>query len=233
MTAFYPLLDTPTTKYTVQAGCGFLDGAYYAATGNVHPAIDLNAVTGNDTDLGDPVHAADDGTVVSTGWDGYIGGIVEIRHADGSTSGYWHLRDVHVVKGQVVRGGDLVGQIGKGAKGNMAAHLHFYVLRAGVLRAASYWPSTLYKDRKTCEASVRADYHHPEEWLRARGAKRTLADLQGLRGTPGRVLVNDVEVTGQLVQRPDNGLTIDARTSTVRVYVNDPTPVSVPTLPPK
>jgi murein DD-endopeptidase MepM/ murein hydrolase activator NlpD len=233
VSAFYPVLNTPTTTYTVQPSCGFIDPAYFAATGSVHPAVDYNAITGNDTDLGDPVHAADDGTVLYTGWDAYIGGIVEILHPDGSISGYWHLRDVHVVKGQRVEGGDFIGQVGKGAKLNMKAHLHFYVKRAGVIRAPSYWPSTHIKNRAACEASVRADYHHPEEWLKARGAKRTLAELQAQRGSPTRVLVNDTEVTGQLVQRPANGLTIDARTSTVRVYANDPTPVSVPALPPQ
>ena len=123
MTAFFPLLDTPTTKYTVQAGCGYLDPAYLAATKSQHPAEDFNAVTGSDTDLGDPVHAADDGTVTYTGWDSYIGGIVEIQHADGSVSGYWHLRDLHVSAGQRVSGGDMIGQVGKGAQLNMNAHL--------------------------------------------------------------------------------------------------------------
>lgn len=234
MTAFFPLLDTPTTKYTVQAGCGFLDPAYLAATRSQHPAEDFNAVTGSDTDLGDPVHAADDGTVSYTGWDGYIGGIVEILHADGSTSGYWHLRDVHVATGQRVSGGDMIGQVGKGAQLNMKAHLHFYVKKPGVKLAPSYWPSTHDKNPVTCAAFIRQNYFVPSEWLKARGALRTLADLQALRGTPSRVLVNEVDVTGQLVQRPDNGVTIDARTATVRVYANDPRPTpSVPTLPQK
>jgi murein DD-endopeptidase MepM/ murein hydrolase activator NlpD len=234
MSPFFPMLDTPTTKYTVQGGCGYLDPAYLAATRSQHPAEDFNAVTGGDTDLGDGVLAVDVGTVSYAGWDTYIGGIVEILHPDGSTSGYWHLRDVHVRVGQPVNGGDLIGQVGKGAQLNMKAHLHFYVKKPGVRLAPNYWPSTHDKNPATCAAFIRANYFVPSEWLRARGAKRTLADLQALRGTPGRVLVNDVEVTGQLVQRPGNGLTVDARTATVRVYANDPRPVpAVPTLPPK
>ncbi|UQN06747.1 M23 family metallopeptidase [Deinococcus sp. QL22] len=231
--AFWPTLDTPTTRYTVQPGCAWLDPAYYKALGSVHPAIDLNAVTGSDTDVGDPVHGTDAGVVVAVMWDGYIGGIVEIKHGDGSISGYWHLRDIHVKLGQLVSGGDLIGQIGKGAKLSMAAHLHFYVKKAGVNLPPNYWPSTHMKERKACEAFVRENYHPPEEWLHARGAKRTLASLQVLRGEPMRVLVNDVEITGQLVQRPDNGVTVDARTQTVRVYVNsrEPEPISIPALP--
>lgn len=232
MTAFWPTLNTPTTTYTVQPGCDFLDPLYLKATGSVHNAQDFNAVTGSDSDLGDPVHAADDGTVTYTGWDGYIGGIVEIRHSDGSTSGYWHLRDIHVKKGDTVAGGDLIGQIGKGGKLSMKAHLHFYVKRPGVDLSPSYWPSTHYRDHQTCAAFIRANYHHPAEWLKGRGAKRTITDLQVQRRGPTRVLIGDQDVTGQLVQRPANGVTVDARTSTVRVYVNDPTPGDVPNLPP-
>ncbi|UQN10349.1 M23 family metallopeptidase [Deinococcus sp. QL22] len=234
MTAFWPTLDTPTTRYTVQTGCAFLDAAYYRAEGSVHPAIDLNAVTGGNTDLGDPVHGVDSGVVVAVMWDGYIGGIVEIKHEDGSISGYWHLRDIHVTLGQRVSGGDLIGQIGKGAKLNMAAHLHFYVKKAGVVLAPSHWPSAHIKNRQACEAFVREHYHPPEHWLYARGAKRTLASLQALRGAPTtRVLVNDVEITGQLVQRPEHDMSIDARTETVRVYLNSREPtLVVPALPP-
>lgn len=234
MSTFFPMLDTPTTKYTVQGGCGYLDPAYLAATRSQHPAEDFNAVTGGDTDLGDGVLAVDVGTVSYAGWDTYIGGIVEILHPDGSISGYWHLRDVHVSTGQRVSGGDMIGQVGKGATGVMKAHLHFYVKKPGVRLAPNYWPSTHDKNPLTCAVFIRANYFVPSEWLKARGAKRTLADLQALRGTPGRVLVNDVEVTGQLVQRPGYGLTVDARTATVRVYANDPRPApAVPALPPK
>jgi murein DD-endopeptidase MepM/ murein hydrolase activator NlpD len=234
ISAFWPTLDTPTTRYTVQPGCGFLDAAYYVARGAVHPAIDLNAVTGSDTDLGDPVEAADTGRVVAVMWESYIGGIVEIRHSDGSTSGYWHLRDIHVKLGEEVKDGDLVGQIGKSVRLDMAAHLHFYVKKTGVNLPANYWPSTHFKNRAACEAFVRENYHHPEEWLKARGAKRRIEDFQASRGSPTRVLINDLEITGQLVQRPDSGITVDARTETVRLYVNnrEPAPsISIAALP--
>ena len=131
-------------------------------------------------------------------------------------------------------GGDFIGQIGKGAKLDMPAHLHFYVKKAGVNLAPNYWVSTHLKDRAAAEKFVRDNYHQPEEWLKGRGAKRTLAELQAQRGAPTRVIINDVDVTGQLVQRPVNGVTVDARTSTVRVYANDlrgPPDPAVPALP--
>ena len=231
MPSFYPVLNTPTTAYTVQPGCGFLDPAYYASRGAVHNAIDLNAVTGKDTDLGDPVHAADTGMVINTGWDSYIGGMVEIQHGDGTISGYWHLRDIHVKPGDAVQGGDLIGQIGKGARLSMDAHLHFYVKRSGVSLPISYWPSTHDKDRRACEAFVAEHYHHPEEWLKARGAKRHIRDLQALRGAPTRTLVNGQDVTGQIIQYPAQGVTVDARTAKTEIYINGLVPANIPARP--
>ncbi|GGO32772.1 M23 family metallopeptidase [Deinococcus humi] len=232
MTSFYPVLNTPTTAYTVQAKCGFMDPLYYASEGSVHPACDFNAVTGGDTDLGDPVHATDTGIVVNIGWDSYIGGMIEIEHGDGSISGYWHCRDIHVKRGEAVQGGDLIGQIGKGGpRSGMKAHLHFYVKRSGVSLPISYWPSTHYKDRRVCEAFVTEHYHHPEEWLKARGAKRRIEDLQALRGNPTRTLVNGQDVTGRIVQFPAQGITVDARTAKTEIYINGLVPGNIPALP--
>lgn len=191
MPAFFPVLNTPSTTYTVQQGCGFLDPGYFTAEKAVHPAVDFNATTGADTDLGDPVYAADDGVVVDATFGSYIGGIIEIQHADGDISGYWHERNIHVRKGQRVRGGDMIGQMGKGGPasgGRMKAHCHFYVKKAGVKLASDYWPSLYIRDRLRAEAFVRENYHEPLQWLTERGALRNLSDLQNLRPDPARGL---------------------------------------------
>lgn len=237
MTAFFPTLNSPTTFYTVQPGCGFLDPRYYAAEKAVHPAVDLNAVTGADTDLGDPVYAADDGVVSDVAYGSFIGGIIEITHDDGSISGYWHERDIHVRKSQRVKGGDMIGQIGKGATGVMKAHCHFYVKKAGVQLPSDYWVSKFIADRAKAEAFVREHYHDPLVWLAARGASKRLSDLQALRNDPTRVLISQngtpTDVTGQLRPLPEYGVSLDARSSTVRLYLNSrPQPVDIPATPP-
>lgn len=191
MTAFFPVLNSPSTLYTVQPKTGFLDPAYYAAEGAVHPAVDFNSTAGGDSDMGDPVYAADDGVVVDATFGSYIGGIIEIQHADGSISGYWHERNIHVRKGQRVRAGDMIGQMGKGGPasgGRMTAHLHFYVKKKGVRLASDYWVSLYIRDRLRAEAFVRENYHPPLDWLRERGALKALADLQNLRPDPARGL---------------------------------------------
>ncbi|MDO4264678.1 MAG: M23 family metallopeptidase [Deinococcus sp.] len=234
---FFPVLNSPTTAYSVQPGCGFLDPRYYASERAVHPAVDFNAVTGADTDLGDPVYAADDGVVIDVAWGSYIGGIIEILHDDGSISGYWHERDIHVRKGQRVKAGDMIGQMGKGALLDMKAHCHFYVKKAGVQLPSDYWVSKFISDRGRAEAFVRENYHEPLGWLTARGASKRLSDLQALRNDPTRVLVfradQPTEITGQLSPFPDYGVTLDGRGSTVRLYLNPkPQPTDIPVTPP-
>lgn len=237
MTVFWPTLDTPTTRYTVQPGCGFLDPRYYAAEKAVHPAIDLNAITGANTDLGDPVRADWEGEVTGTMWHGYIGGIIHIEHADGSTSGYWHLRDLHVKKGMIVQPGDFIGQIGRGGKGDnspMLAHLHYYHLRPGVRLALDYWPSTHYKQREAAEDFVRDHYFDPAERLTALGAARTLAEYQDTR-MGGRVLIvrgEQVEtVEGKLLQLHQHAASLDTRTVPPRLYLNEVSPTTIPPTP--
>lgn len=229
MTAFYPVLNTPTTAYGVQPGGGFLDPGYLKSEGTPHNALDLNAVTGGDTDLGDPIHAADDGEVTSTGYDSYIGGMVEVRHADGTTSGYWHLRDIHVKPGMQVRGGDMIGQMGKGGPrsgGKMKAHLHFYVKKAGVRLPLAYWHGTQEKDPAKCADFIRANYHHPGEWLAARGAARTLGELQAIRATrpPLKVMVNTGQ--GAWVDAVGKTITISGAAEVV-INTTDPNKIQI------
>lgn len=82
---------------------------------------------------GTPVKAVADGVVEKvgndpTGWGNYI----LIRHADGSSSRYCHLRRISASTGQKIKKGDVIGLSGGGPKdpgrGNStAAHLHFEI----------------------------------------------------------------------------------------------------------
>lgn len=231
MTRFYPMLDTPTTKYTVQPGLGFLAPEYLRSTGSQHESADFNAVTGGDTDLGDSVYAMQGGTVTAAFWHPGIGGIILIAHPEGDEAHYWHMRDIHVRKGQYVNAGDLIGQVGKGGKGQWFAHAHIGIRRKAGVLAADYWPSTHHKDPKKCAEFINEHYEDVQLWLKRHGAKRRIEDLQSMRNPPTRVLVGDEEITGQLMQFPANGVTVDARGPTVRVYVNDPHVGQIPAQP--
>lgn len=234
---FAPMLNTPTTRYTVQPSCGFLDDGYWRALKAVHNAEDWNAVTGRDTDLGDAVRTPQGGTVTAVQFDGYIGGIVEVLLTSGYTYGAWHLRDIHVEAGQYVNAGSIIGQVGKGGRNTMLAHSHLYLKKPDVKLPATWWPSTHYRDKSECEAHVRENYEALTPWLKREGALWTLRDYESLKGEPGRLLLVQgdeiTDLTGRKLQLHGNGVSVDAEGSPFRLYANDPTPVSIPALPPR
>ncbi len=93
-----------------------------------HRAIDIAAWIGN------PVRAADGGTVISAGWNntGY-GNMILINHGNGFVTRYGHLSKISVRVGQVVKQGQQIGLMG--STGNSTGpHLHFEVIYGGVAR---------------------------------------------------------------------------------------------------
>ena len=79
------------------------------------------------------IRAADRGTVVMAGWNsvGY-GFRVVIDHGNDYVTLYAHLRDIYVVKGQVVGKAQVIGS--SGSNGNITGpHLHFEIRDFGRL----------------------------------------------------------------------------------------------------
>jgi hypothetical protein len=101
-------------------------------TENKHLGDDLNGIGGEDSDLGDPVFAVADGTVLvardgGPGW----GNILIVLHAyrDGGArkyvqSYYAHLQSMLVTAGEPVKRGQQIATVGT-ANGRYFAHLHF------------------------------------------------------------------------------------------------------------
>lgn len=120
-------LRFPLDNYTITQGFG-ANAAYYRQFGqNGHNGIDLAAK------LGEPVYAAEDGTIAFEGlgqnhsWMGSIAGIsVIIRHNDVHTA-YAHLNSTVVNKGQWVKKGQLIGFVGQTGTAT-GPHTHFEVL---------------------------------------------------------------------------------------------------------
>ena len=86
----------------------------------LHSGIDIGV------DEGTPVHAADGGTVVFSGWmDGY-GYAVVIDHGNGISTLYGHNSDLAVSEGQSVSKGTVIAYAG--STGNSTGpHVHFEV----------------------------------------------------------------------------------------------------------
>jgi len=100
-------------------------GAY-----DYHPdrCEDFNLESGGDTDLGEPLVAPFSGIVLNArDWGNRIGNIVQLlgvaRTGELVVWAGWHLKDMAVSDGQVVRIGDSLGSIGN-AGGQYSAHLH-------------------------------------------------------------------------------------------------------------
>ena len=125
---------------------------YYNAqpfTENNHLGDDWNAVTGGNTDLGDPIYSIANGQVVyaqeaGPGW----GKVIRIIHHHPDLprqyveSLYAHCDSIQVKKGQSVKKGDLIGTIGN-ADGIYYAHLHLEIRDSiGMPIGGGYNPNT-------------------------------------------------------------------------------------------
>lgn len=102
-------------------GRGRQTGGYGdARPGHTHNGLDLA------TPAGTPVAAAADGTVIRAWNDTKNGGgnSVLVRHPDGSITGYAHLADIGVKRGDTVAGGQPIGAAGSTGR-STGSHLHF------------------------------------------------------------------------------------------------------------
>ena len=87
-----------------------------------HSGIDIRARVGT------PALAAADGVVLRTDRQFLAGKLIEVTHAEGFSTVYFHLSEISVAPGQVVRRGDSLGRTG--ISGNATTpHLHFGVCR--------------------------------------------------------------------------------------------------------
>lgn len=86
-----------------------------------HEGIDLAAR------IRTPAVATADGKVVFSGWNGRYGRMIEIDHGAGIRTRYGHLRRTEVKKGQKVKLGDKIGQLGTSGR-STGPHLHYEVI---------------------------------------------------------------------------------------------------------
>jgi murein DD-endopeptidase MepM/ murein hydrolase activator NlpD len=84
----------------------------------MHTGLDFRAQTG------DPVRATANGKVVSSGWSGGYGRMVEIDHGNGLSTRYGHLSEINVKVGDAVRIGQVIGEVGSTGR-STGPHLHY------------------------------------------------------------------------------------------------------------
>ena len=84
----------------------------------MHTGLDFRAA------MGDPVRATANGKVVSAGWSGGYGRMIEIDHGNGLATRYGHLSDIGVKIGDVVKIGQVIGEVGSTGR-STGPHLHY------------------------------------------------------------------------------------------------------------
>jgi murein DD-endopeptidase MepM/ murein hydrolase activator NlpD len=122
-------LGAPLSAYTLTQPYGptiFWFEPPYSGYPHFHTGLDMSAPTGT------PVQAADDGVVITAGYDGYgYGNYVVLGHPGGRATLYGHLSAISVHTGDKVSQGQAVGLVG--STGNSTGpHLHFEVLVDGL-----------------------------------------------------------------------------------------------------
>jgi murein DD-endopeptidase MepM/ murein hydrolase activator NlpD len=84
----------------------------------MHTGLDFRA------SMGDPVRVTANGKVVSAGWSGGYGRMVEVDHGNGLSTRYGHLSEINVKVGDQVKIGQVIGEVGSTGR-STGPHLHY------------------------------------------------------------------------------------------------------------
>jgi len=90
-----------------------------------HFAIDIAV------EMGTPVKAVADGTVIFAEWTAETGHVVIIEHANGFISVYKHNTALHKEQGDLVKSGEVVASAGNTGELSTGPHLHFELWNEG------------------------------------------------------------------------------------------------------
>lgn len=112
--------EVPTGKF-IRPYYGTITSRYGSRWGRNHNGIDYGG------SVGDPIKAADGGTVTFAGWNsGGYGNLVIVNHGNGKETYYAHMSSVSVKVGQKVAQGTVVGKLGNTGR-STGPHLHFEI----------------------------------------------------------------------------------------------------------
>ncbi|MSQ01420.1 MAG: hypothetical protein EXR71_05940 [Myxococcales bacterium] len=129
---------------------GFSAGRYHPILHRMraHRGVDLAAPSGT------PIRAVADGVVTKAGWAGGHGNHIELRHDNGTVTGYSHLSSIGVKRGAHVSQGQTIGKVGSTGQ-STGPHLHYEYLVNGVHKDPM---KAIVPVQKPLEASERTDF---------------------------------------------------------------------------
>ena len=103
---------------------GSISSSFGARWGKMHKGVDIAA------NFGATISAALDGSVTYADWQDGYGNVIKINHGGGIETTYAHCSVITVKKGEVVKSGMKIGEVG--STGNSTGpHLHFEVRENG------------------------------------------------------------------------------------------------------
>ena len=97
---------------------GFRRNPFGGRAYEFHPGMDING------ERGDLVVAPANGTVISAGYKGGYGNMVEIDHGNGLTTRYGHMSKIESAAGDTISRGQLIGYVGSTGR-STGPHLHY------------------------------------------------------------------------------------------------------------
>jgi murein DD-endopeptidase MepM/ murein hydrolase activator NlpD len=121
-----PAIQPVADKNLKQVASGYgwrIDPVYN--TRKYHAGMDFSANKGTD------VFVTGNGRVVSAGWQQGYGLCIDVDHGYSYLTRYGHLSKINVIKGQLVKRGDKIGEVGNTGK-STGPHLHYEVHLRGV-----------------------------------------------------------------------------------------------------
>jgi murein DD-endopeptidase MepM/ murein hydrolase activator NlpD len=114
---FVPVRRPVDDEHEQTSGFGIRSDPFFGRPA-MHTGLDFR------TRIGEPVRVTAAGKVISAGWAGGYGKMVEIDHGNGFTTRYAHLSDIDVDDGQQVRIGQVIGKAGSTGR-STGPHLHY------------------------------------------------------------------------------------------------------------
>jgi murein DD-endopeptidase MepM/ murein hydrolase activator NlpD len=128
----------PTTTKTITSSFGYRRDPF-TQNPSFHSGIDFGASEN------DPVYAAADGNIITTGSDSAHGNNIVIQHPGGIRTWYMHLNKINVHVGDTVSKGQTIGLVGSTGR-STGPHLHYEVIKNGTSIDPTPYLQTLRKD---------------------------------------------------------------------------------------
>jgi murein DD-endopeptidase MepM/ murein hydrolase activator NlpD len=130
----------PTTSKLITSSYGYRTDPF-TRSASFHDGIDIGAAEN------EPIYAAADGKVTSTGFDHARGNNIVIEHSGGLRSIYMHLNKITVSEGNSVTKGQTIGLLGSTGR-STGPHLHYQLERNGATIDPEPYLQTARKDDK-------------------------------------------------------------------------------------